>query len=243
MPRHLHVFDDADAWVQQSTDYLAGILAEAQSGGGWATLALSGGYSPKPVYEALAQRGEIGWDRVRVYFCDDRCVPPSHEHSNVRLAREHLLAPAGVPDAHVFPMACTDQPAEAAASYDALLRDHFGGPSRFDAAVLGMGDDGHTCSLFPGSEALEERERLCLHTQAPEGMPVRDRITLTYPALAGCRHGLFLVRGEKKREPLRRALGGELPAGRVALPEGKLLWNVDRAAYSPRHAHEPSGRR
>ena len=236
MPQHLHVFDDAAAWIQDSTAFLAGALADAQSGDGWATLALSGGSSPKPVYEALAQREDVDWSRVRVYFCDDRCVPPDHEHSNVRLAREHLLRPAGIPDAHVFPMACTDAPDRAAAAYDRLLRDHFGGPPRFDAAVLGMGDDGHTCSLFPGSPALDERERLCLHTIAPTGMPVRDRITLTYPALAGCRLALFLVRGAGKREPLHRALRGDLPAGKVHLTDGKLVWHVDRAAYGPADA-------
>ena len=233
MPHHVHVFDDPDAWVHESVAFLADALADGQRLRPWASLALSGGSTPAPVYEALARHDGVDWSRVRIYFCDDRSVPPDHEHSNVRLAREHLIGPASIPDANVFAMDGAADPDRAALAYDALLREHFGGPPRFDAAVLGMGDDGHTCSLFPGTYALEERERLCVHTEAPAGMPVRDRITLTYPALAGCRHAVFLVRGESKRGPLHEALNGKLPAGRVHLTDGDLVWNVDRAAYGP----------
>ena len=93
-----------------------------------------------------------------------------------------------------------------------------------------MGSDGHTCSLFPGSPALRETARLCVHTLAPPGMAVPDRLTLTYPALAGSRHALFLVRGAGKRGPLRDALQGHNPAGHVALPDGELRWHTDTAA-------------
>jgi 6-phosphogluconolactonase len=226
----LHVFDDPDAWTRASVDFLADALAAGQAERSWASLALSGGSTPPPVYRALADDDRIDWQRVRVYFCDDRCVPPDHEHSNARLAREHLMRPADIPDDHVFQMAGTIDPDEAARQYDALLREHFGGPPRFDAAVLGMGDDGHTCSLFPGSPALAESDRLCLHTISPPGMVVDDRLTLTYPALAGIRHALFLVKGASKREPLRNALRGQNPAGRVTLTDGDLRWHVDRAA-------------
>ena len=226
----IYVFDTPDRWTAESVAFLAGALADGQRDNRWASLALSGGSSPAPVYQALAADARVDWQRVRVYFCDERCVPPDHEESNARLAREHLIGPAAIPDAHVFPMDGAADPPAAAAAYDALLREHFEGPPRFDAAVLGMGSDGHTCSLFPSSPALRETARLCVHTLAPPGMAVPDRLTLTYPALAGSRHALFLVRGAGKREPLREALQGHNPAGHVALPDGELRWHTDTAA-------------
>ncbi|MCA1726327.1 MAG: 6-phosphogluconolactonase [Actinobacteria bacterium] len=193
------------------------------------TIALSGGGTPRPFYEALA-RAPYGWDGVHAFMVDERCVAQTHPDSNFRMASEALLARVPVV---VHPMRASACVAEA---YEADLRAHFGDVEvpRIDLCVMGIGDDGHTASLFPGDPVLEERERWVARVDEPGMEPLHPRLTLTLPVLnaAGC--ALFLVSGESKREPLARMLGGDLriPATRV-WPERLMVLATPDAVPMP----------
>lgn len=155
-------------------------------------------------------------------------MPPDDEQSNYRLAREHLLEPLGIAPERVHRMRGELAPDEAAAAYERELRAALGDES-FDLVLLGLGADGHTASLFPGSPALHERERLVLATEAPG--PPRERVTLTPGALERSRFTLFLVAGEGKARALAESLGPEPPVVRHVLPRGgACVWLVDAAA-------------
>lgn len=169
------------------------------------TVALAGGSTPRRLYEALATM-EYPWRSVEIFFGDERCVPPDHEDSNYRMAHEVLLSrvPARV---HRMPETCDPS------AYEAELATVFGEelPS-FDLVFLGLGEDGHTASLFPGDPALEERERLVARVERPD----HPRLTLTLPVLSAARVAAFLVSGEAKRERLRDLMGdADIPAARV----------------------------
>jgi len=201
------------------------------------TLALSGGSTPRALYALLADpeapwRSRVPWSRVHVFFGDERNVPPDHPDSNYRMAREALLA--HVPVGSVHRMQGERPAAEAAELYEADLRHEFGaaGVPALDLALLGLGADGHTASLFPGSPVLEERTRWV----AAPFVPHLDahRITLTVPVLERARAVLFLVSGADKASALARLLSpppGELlvPAARLH-PEGDRLVLADEAA-------------
>ena len=172
-------------------------------------IALSGGSTPRPVYEALAGT-PYEWEGVHAFMVDERCVPQTHPDSNFRMASEALLA--RVP-AVVHPMrggTCDER------AYEADLRAHFGDVDvpRLDLCVMGLGDDGHTASLFPGHPALEERDRWVVRVDEPGMPPWHPRLTLTLPVLNAAAFALFLVSGESKRVALARMLGGDprLPA-------------------------------
>jgi 6-phosphogluconolactonase len=183
------------------------------------TLALSGGSTPRPFYEALAAHA-YPWEEVEVFFGDERCVPADHADSNLRMAREALLSkvPARV---HAMPGDSCD-----AEAYEGVLRERFGdGPPSLDLVLLGLGEDGHTASLFPGDPALEERTRWVARVERPD----HPRLTLTLPVLNAARAALFLVAGEGKREALGRLLDGDdIPAARVSA--ARVLVVADRDA-------------
>jgi 6-phosphogluconolactonase len=191
------------------------------------SVALSGGSTPRELYGLLASddyRDRIDWDELSVFFGDERAVAPSHPDSNYGMARRAMLDLVPIPDDNVHRMEADDPSLEAAADRYARLL-----PARLDLVLLGMGPDGHTASLFPGREALEERERRCVPTRAADGS---RRLTLTLPTIDAARHVLFLVLGAEKRSALDRIRAGErLPAGLVSPSEGDVTWIVDEAAY------------
>src|SRR2546428_1503816 len=170
------------------------------------TVALAGGSTPRPVYQRLAAC-EFPWSQTEVFFGDERCVPPDHPDSNYRMANEALLSkvPAIV---HRMPGESCD-----AAAYEDELTQVFGqGLPVFDLVLLGLGEDAHTASLFPGDAALDERTRRVVRIQRPD----HARLTLTLPVLSAARVALFLVAGASKRDALRRLLAKEdIPAARV----------------------------
>lgn len=194
------------------------------------TIALSGGSTPRELYQLLASedyRDRIEWSEIDIWWSDERAVPPDHPDSNYGMAKRSLLdlVPIVRSEVHRMPGDAEDLDA-AALAYDETL------PDRFDLILLGIGEDGHTASLFPDRPALEETDRRCVPTVAANGS---RRLTLTYPALNAARHVLFLVLGQDKREPLDRIRAGEgLPAGRVRPALGDVTWVVDEAAYGPR---------
>jgi 6-phosphogluconolactonase len=207
------------------------------------TVALSGGSTPNRFYALLAGRRRAGtssipWAKIHVFWGDERVVPPGHPDSNFRAANEALLVQVPIPQANVHRIRTEGRsPAGAAALYEHELRTFFRLPAgrfpRFDLVVLGLGADGHTASLFPGSEALREDTRLVV---APLVAKLgTQRITLTLPVLNNARAVIFLVSGEQKSEALARALQGgvgseALPARLVRPRDGVLRWLVDRSA-------------
>jgi 6-phosphogluconolactonase len=207
------------ALAERSAEWLAEALRQALARGGRCSFALSGGKTVGPIYRTLAAM-PLPWERVDFYFADERCVPPDHLESNYFLADENLFRPAGVKLGQVRRMQGEREDREAAArDYETLL------PPTLDVVLLGMGEDGHTASLFPGLAAVEERTRRVLAVVGPKPPPWR--LTLTLPVLVGARKVLFAVAGEGKKDALRRVLAGEeLPAARVT----NAVWIVDRAA-------------
>jgi len=190
------------------------------------TICLSGGGTPRSVYEALAG-APFDWSVAEVFFGDERCVPPTHADSNFRMVSEALLA--RVP-ATVYPMPGATCDAE---GYERKLRERFGDVPwpRFDLAFLGLGEEGHTASLFLGQPALEVADRWAVQVPEPGQPPWHPRITLTLPVLSASALGLFLVSGASKREALGRLLAGdrEIPAARVT-PERLVILATPEAA-------------
>jgi len=216
---------------------IAAALRESIANEGRATLALSGGSTPGPVYRRLADEPDVDWANVHVFWVDERCVTADDEWSNERLARETLLDHVPIPGEQVYPMACAADPDAAAEAYDAGLKQFFGGQrAAFTVAVLGVGEDGHVASLFPGVSPPEPG-RWAVHTQAPPPHPVPDRLSLTLHALDGAHLALFVATGAKKRDVLARVFADydrepadALPAAAVRPTEGKVVWVVDEAA-------------
>lgn len=235
MPPEVEVFTDAPALVRVAAERVVRAAEEAVDRRGRFTIALSGGSTPRPLYDLLGGpfRERVPWERTEIYFGDERCVPPAHPDSNFAAARQALLG--YVPLARVHRIEGELPPERAAANYDATLRAAFPDDlaPTFDVVLLGVGPDGHTASLFPGSPALEERERWAVAVPAPSTVaPHVPRVTVTLPPIERAREVWFLAAGADKRDVLRRLLdgdGGDLPAARV---HGALRtsWLLDRAA-------------
>lgn len=192
-------------------------------------IALSGGNTPRPVYTELARIGrELPWDRMFFTFGDERCVPPEDEQSNFRMARESLFVPAAVPEKSIARMRGEIDPQVAAQEYrDRLgLLAEQGGETiyRHDLILLGLGDDGHTASLFPGTAALQEKTQAVVANFVPKFDTWR--ITFTFPLIEQARHICFLANANKNRALLEKVLGGEqqYPAAQVEAVNGGITW-------------------
>jgi 6-phosphogluconolactonase len=192
-------------------------------------LALAGGGTPRPLYERLFRGREaegLDLSGLHIYWSDERCVPPDHAESNYRMARETLLDRLALPEAQIHRIHGEWPPEWAADAYERLLTGR-----RLDLILLGMGEDGHVASLFPGGPELEITDRRAVHTLRPN--PPHKRISLTLPAINSARTVMLLVVGPAKARRLRQVwdqlrLGtGHLPAARVRPTDGELLWFVD----------------
>ncbi len=200
---------------------------------GFCRLALSGGRTPRKIHAELVKNaGEVRWERVQITFGDERCVPPDDAESNYRMALETLITPAGIPAGNVFRIRGEIPAEEAARDYEAHLAAVAArlGEARYahDLLLLGLGEDGHTASLFPGSPALDEAERNVIPATGPKPPP--QRVTMTFPLINAARHIAFLVEGAAKL-PLVESIaagGSDLPAARVQPTNGALTWIVAR---------------
>jgi 6-phosphogluconolactonase len=206
------------------------------------TVALSGGSTPKALYSLLAAKyTDFAWNRVFLFFGDERHVPPTDPESNYRMVNESLLTRIAIPAENVFRVPAENPDANAAASeYEAQLRRFFelrsgdrpGEFPRFDLILLGMGPDGHTASLFPDSAGLEEQSRLVIANWVAKFNS--HRITFTFPVLNRAAEVMFLASGPDKADMLHQVLEGKstppLPSQRVQPSDGKLLWMLDEAA-------------
>ncbi len=214
-------------FVAEATEWIASRIVAKQSDGRSAfRLSLCGGSTPKSIYAALAERDDIDWERVLLTFGDERCVPPDHADSNYRMVRESLLDPARVPRGSVMRMAGEMAPEEAAARYDGQLKKlaQLAGEERFqhDLVLLGMGDDGHTASLFPETAALEETERNAVANYVTKFDAWR--LTLTYPVINAAREVAFLVSGDSKRPVVEAVLAGGSPYPAERVEAASVTW-------------------
>lgn len=235
------VFADTHALFDAGADAVAKAAATAIAARARFAMALSGGTTPRQLFERLASppwRDRIDWPRVHLFWGDERCVSPTHADSNYRMAREALLDHVPVPAAQVHRMRGEDVPDSAAVNYEAELRATLdagapGGPGVFDLVLLGLGADGHTASLFPGmpSGRVITRWVVAEHVDPARGW----RLTLTPPIINAARSVLFLVAGDDKAPALAAVLEGPaqpsvLPAQAVASGGSQVTWLVDQAA-------------
>lgn len=226
----LKIFADRAAMTEAAAQY---VIAAYQESPERFSLVLSGGSTPRALYARLAQSNEIDWSSVHVFWGDERAVPPDHADSNYRMAKEALLDHVALPQENIHRIPAEYTPAEAALHYEQVLNSYLGEDSRFDLVLLGMGDDGHTASLFPETAALDETRRKVVANYVPK--LAAWRITLTAPLINQAHHVAFLVAGEDKAAPLHEVLNGVrqvrvYPSQLIAPDEGELLWFVDRAA-------------
>lgn len=242
--RTVEVHPDPDDLVEAAFARFSDVARRSVEARGRFAVALAGGSTPRPLYERLAARPEATpWESTEVFWGDERCVPPDHDDSNVRMAREALLDRVPVPDDRVHPVPTEEpDPEVAAALYERTLRRVLAPPGdaapRLDLVLLGLGPDGHTASLFPHASTLEIDDRLVAAVRASEPTmrpPVVDRITLTLPALDAARFVVFLVAGAEKAGAVTAVLADDgnddtWPARRVRPDDGETLWLLDEAA-------------
>jgi 6-phosphogluconolactonase len=237
----IEILPDAEALALRAADLFALTAQAAAAQHGRFAVALSGGETPRALYAKLARQQfsqKVPWRHVRLYWGDERCVPPDDPASNYGLARETFIRHVPIPDGNVHRLRGEDEPAAAALAGEkelralaALERPRSDVPV-FDLVLLGLGQDGHTASLFPHSPALDAEERWCVATEAPDGSP---RLTVTYPVLNAARRVWFLVSGAKKAGMMAEVLEGlrvpeAVPAQGVTPVPGALTWLLDEAA-------------
>jgi 6-phosphogluconolactonase len=237
----IEILADADALASRAADLFALCAQEGAAARGRFAVALSGGETPRAFYRLLARQQfaqKVPWRRVRLYWGDERCVPPDDSASNYGMARDAFLKHVPLSEANVYRLQGEAEPERAALAYEkelrglaALERPRSELPV-FDLVLLGLGPDGHTASLFPHSDALAVEERFCVATEAPDGSP---RLTLTYPVINAARRVWFLVSGRAKAGMVAEVLEGlrapeAVPAQGVAPLKGKLTWLLDEAA-------------
>lgn len=192
-------------------------------------IGLAGGNTPRAIYEELAARpGCLPWSKVQITFGDERCVAPDHADSNYRMAREALLSRVSIPEGNVFRVRGEADPEEASQECELRLKavaSRFGEPIyAHDLMLLGMGPDGHTASLFPGSPALNELLRWVIPTIGPKPPP--QRITFTFPLLNASRAVMFLVNDASKEPMIQEVIQGKFPAGCIRPEYGEVIWVI-----------------
>jgi 6-phosphogluconolactonase len=201
------------------------------------SVALAGGHTPERTYQLLAQPplcNQVPWAKVHVFWGDERCVPPDDPQNNARMARQALLDHVPIRESQVHPIRCAGDAHRAAEAYEGLLRTFFGnGSPVFDLVYLGLGENGHTASIFPGTPVVEERSRWAAEIYVAE----QDmwRVTLTAPLINQAAAVAFLVAGATKARILQRVLEGRfephrVPAQLIRPADGTLLWMADREA-------------
>ena len=236
--REVIICPDTAELAHQSAARFCQIVNQSLPGSGRFAVALSGGSTPKHLYSLLASSGykeRIAWNHVHFFWGDERCVPPDHPESNFRLVQEALLSKIEIPAQNIHRMAGEGEPQAAAAEYEKHLQQFFGlergALPRFDLILLGIGEDGHTASLFPDSAALNEAEHLVV---APFVEKLQSyRLTLTLPVLNHGAEDWFLVAGSSKAAAVKQVFSGcDVPAAKIQLTDGKLIWFITQDAAS-----------
>lgn len=252
----VQVVESAADVATAAAQRVATLIEASIAARGVAHVALAGGSTPKAMYAVLATLEGIDWSRVHLWWGDERCVPETDKDSNQRTAHEALISKVAIPAANVHRVRTELTPAECAAEYEGEIVRVVGGEGRerlprgrkpaalggvpaIDVLLLGIGTDGHTLSLFPGSPSLAEQTRLVVATHAPAASPVRDRVTFTLPLARAARHRVFLATGAEKKPLVQACVDasqsrGLQPARKdAAYPAalvGPAAWFLDRAA-------------
>jgi len=239
--REIIILDDANALSVRAAEEIVYVAGEAICINGQFTLCLTGGATPVDIYSMMATRFNLSvdWKEVQFFWGDERCVPPDNEASNFGLANRSMLSKLALSPAQIHRIRGEDPPVAAAAAYEEELVRFFslgdGEFPRFDLVLLGLGDDGHCASLFPGSPLIFEQRRMVATVEIEA--PQRRRVTLTPPVLNNAARIMFIVAGEKKAEAVKNALEGpnapsRFPAQIINPTEGAVTWLLDRSAAS-----------
>lgn len=235
----IRICDDPEALSHAAAELFTAQARQAVTDRGRFSVALSGGDTPRRTYELLAQepfRDLVPWQNTHIFWGDERCVPANDLRNNARMACQVLLDYVPVPSEQVHPMICNGSPQEPAVAYETLLRGFFAdGRPRFDLILLGLGENGHTASLFPGTSVLEEQLRWV--AEVPVAEELMCRLTLTAAVINQAARIVFLVSGHDKAAILRKVLeetpdSHTIPACLIKPAHGELLWLVDQDAAS-----------
>lgn len=229
----VNIVADRQALVTQASELIIQKIQTAIAQKGICTIALAGGSTPKPIYENIAQ-ANLPWDKIHIFWGDERYVPPTHPDSNYKMTQEAWLNKVDFPESNIHPMPTDgDNPQADADKHNQELLDFFQVTEQipaFDLILLGMGDDGHTASLFPNTNALQVCDRLVTVGNKEDNL----RITFTVPIINQAKCVIFLVSGESKQEALvqvfsEEADGNQYPS-KLIKPQGELIWFIDEAA-------------
>lgn len=232
MQKTVHVYGDKATLVAAATDQVIELIRDAIASRGRCSIALSGGSTPKPLYQALGQT-DLPWDQLFIYWGDERYVPMTHADSNAKMTYEAWLNHVSIPADNIFTVPTdTESPQVSADQYQQSLAHSFDTTDmpQFDIILLGMGDDGHTASLFPHTAALNETERWVTVGQKGD----QPRITFTAPLINQARHVMFLVAGANKQPALSQVFATDADStaypSRLIAPVGELRWLLDTDA-------------
>lgn len=244
MAKSLYVFDNNDEMSEALNFWVAGLAQVAIAKSDRFTIAISGGSLPSILGAKLSTNATIDWSKWHVFFADERCVPLCDPESNYDLARKHLFSKVSIPASNIYSIrnALVNDPEAAAKDYAQQLKSVFFDASEgdddctkqvpvFDLILLGVGPDGHTCSLFPSHKLLDERSKIVASLEdSPKPPP--SRITLTYTVLNAASAIAFIATGDSKSDVIHRIIdkGENLPSGRVKPSNGELYWFFDKAA-------------
>lgn len=234
MKRFVEVLSDKTSLITKAQEIMVSKMETAIKAKDYCSIALAGGGTPKPLYESLANQS-LPWDKIHIFWGDERYVPADHSDSNQLMARQAWLDKVAIPDENIHPMTISNEsPEQDAATHERELREFFGVASGefpvFDLILLGIGDDGHTASLFPNTDVLQEAEK-AIAVGDKLGQP---RITFTVPLINQADCVLFLVAGANKRDALDQIFSSDAddnayPA-RLIQPQGELWWLLDETA-------------
>ena len=240
MSNTIQVIPKRDDLFVVAAKQIVEIISSCQQEGRICSVALAGGSTPRGLYRLLTQypyQSQVAWEHLRIFWGDERPVSPDHQDSNFRMAQEALLSHVPIPSQQIFRIQGERLPEEAASQYESIIREQFGVVSgefpRFDLILLGMGTDGHTASLFPGTTAVGESKK-CVVAVWVEKLKTH-RVTLTPPVLNAAKNVMFLVSGRDKASVLQVVLEGQndprrYPAQAVQPNEGNVLWLIDGEA-------------
>ncbi len=246
MPATVHVWEDAEELAQRSARHIAAAAKAAVAARGVFTVSLSGGDTPVRTYALLGSdlAGSVPWDAVHVFWGDERCIPLDRPDNHFTLATELMLSRVPIPAENIHRAhGEAPDPAAAATAYEGVLRSFFAPPEpgvpRLDLVLLGMGEDGHVASLFPGSDGSRERERWVVDHYVIKRRERVRRLTLTMPVLTAAREVMILVSGDLKADMLAAVLRGEadVPATELNAHAPAVTWMVDRDAASALDGH------
>jgi 6-phosphogluconolactonase len=237
MKSQVLIASSQQAWVDESLQIILQIAEQAAAQRGRFSLVLSGGSTPRSIYQVLAEpekSNRIDWSCTHIFWGDERAVPPDHPDSNYRMAKQALLEHIPIPPENVFRIKGELSPGDAAEEYEEQIETFFKGRDKhFDLILLGLGGDGHTASLFPDSDALSENQRWVAANYAPSQQAWR--VTLTYPALLSSHKAIFLVNGAGKSKVLSQIIqdpqnASQFPAANVVANHPNLIWILDQGA-------------